>query len=146
PGELIADRLQPELLDALLVHEAGVQVADLPGLGAGCGVIPAGRLLADRPEILERLVPELEEGAVPAILRGDIRLGQPTAVDMAEEVILGPRLDVEARLLDPRAVAPVRRARARSGHPAGPRHGRHQHRPPCYPEQRPSHALMVLYH
>ena len=94
------DRGVPELLDALLVHEAGEQVADLAGLvGALGGValeLAGGRGLDDLADVLLGGVGEHHERPPRGAVAGDLRGVQPGAVDVAEEVVLDADVGVHA--------------------------------------------------
>src|SRR5690606_34709754 len=72
--------------DALTVHEAGEEVADLAGEGAGLGIL---RFLDDRAHVLLGLLGEQVEGAPARLVGGDLGGLEPRAVDVAVEVVLG---------------------------------------------------------
>ncbi len=94
--QLVLDRRQPEFLDPILVHEAGEQVADLLGLGAGGVVSPGGDFLDDRPEVGLGLLPKGVERAVGRAVGRDLGRIQPRAVDVPEQVVLRPDLRINA--------------------------------------------------
>ena len=94
--EVGGDRLGAERLDAIDVHERGVEVADLPLVGAGRGVRRGG-LLEDGVHVLLRLVAQLVERAVGGPVRRDRGVGQPATVHVAEQVVL--RADVAGQLV-----------------------------------------------
>jgi hypothetical protein len=73
------------LLDARLVHEARVEVADLARLGAG---LRRPGLLDDLAHGLLGLLGEHVEGAVAGLVVGDRRAVDPLPVDVAEQVVL----------------------------------------------------------
>src|SRR5699024_3009356 len=82
-------RLGAERFDPLGVHEGGVHSSDLGGLSTGrvIGVFLGGP--GDQhPHCLLGLVVQLMERAVPAAVGGDLVGGQPSAVDVPEEVVL----------------------------------------------------------
>src|SRR5690625_1411370 len=83
-------RLGAARFDSLGVHEGCVHGGDLGGLAAG-RVIGGylGRLGDQLPHVLLGLVVQLVERAVPAAVGGDLVGGQPGAVDVPEEVVLG---------------------------------------------------------
>ena len=85
------------------------------------GVICLGGVLDDRAEVLQRVVAELHEAAEEPVLGRDLGLGDPAAVDVAEQVVLRPDLGVEAGLRDARPERPVRRAGAGRPPEAAPR-------------------------
>src|SRR5690606_36932835 len=93
--EFLADRIETGGLDRRGVHERGVQVADLLGVGARLG---AGRrgLFDDGPHVDLGLVGERAEGSVERAVGGDLVFGEPSAVHVFEEVVLGadPFVDV----------------------------------------------------
>ena len=70
-GQVRGDRLDAEPLGRLLVHERGVEVADLLRLGAGCGVLRRGGL-DDLAQVPLGLVAQQVEGAVDRPVLGDL--------------------------------------------------------------------------
>jgi hypothetical protein len=105
--DLVEQRLQrrdPELLDALDVHERRVQRGDPLRVGAVC----VRRLLDDRAHVLLGAVPQVTEGAVLRAVRRDLVLAQVDAVEVGEQVVLGADGGV-----DPAQVEP---GRCRGGH------------------------------
>ena len=77
-------------LDAGFVHEAGVEVGDLAGLGAATRRGLA-RVLDQRDGLLPRLVGEDAAGAVARLVRRDRRGLQPRAVGVGIEIVAGRR-------------------------------------------------------
>ena len=89
-------------LDRRLVHEARVEVADALLVGALLGVGLRG--LADQvADLLLGAVVERPEGAVGGAVGRDVVLGQPAAVDVAEQVVLRAGLVVDVAQVDARA-------------------------------------------
>ena len=93
--ELLGERGGAERGDALGVHEARVEVADLARLGAG---LEGLRLLHDRAHVLLGLLGDQVERAPAGLVLGDLGAFDPVAVDMAEEVVL--RADLSAQLVE----------------------------------------------
>ena len=99
-AELVGQRLRAEGLDALLVHEAGVEVADLasPHLGV---VGRDGRGRSRRSiDLLLRLVEQRHEGAGGGAVGGDVGGAQPRAVDVPEQVVLDADVGIVPRDVD----------------------------------------------
>jgi hypothetical protein len=94
-GQDVRQRCRPELLDALGVHEAGVEIADLAGLGAGLGI---RGLHHDRVDVLLGLFGDQVERTPPRLVVRDVGAVQPRAVDVAEKIVL--RADLGAQLLE----------------------------------------------
>ena len=84
-----------ELGDALGVHEARVEVADLARLGAGLGLL---RLFDDRVDVLLGLLGDEVERAPAGLVLGDLGAFEPGAVDVAEQVVL--RADLSTELVE----------------------------------------------
>ena len=99
PREVVGERADAERLDGRLVHEARVEVADLGRDGARLG--GAGRdLLDDRAHVLLGGLAQHVEGAVAAAVLGDLRRREPPAVDVCEQVVLGPDVGVDGGGVD----------------------------------------------
>ena len=94
------DRRHAQLLDAVLVHEGGIEVAHLLPLGAGRIVFGGGAFLDDLMEVGFGLVDQGREGPVVGAVGGDFRLFQPRAVDRTIEVILEADRGVKIRPVD----------------------------------------------
>src|SRR5262249_7170782 len=109
----------PELLDARLVHESRVVVADLARVRSGNGGRGGG------PDQLRgTLGVELGEhrpGAVAAAVRRNLGVLEPLAVGVPEEVVAGRDRAVDAGEVDPVGRRRCRDAegRSRSGHRGG---------------------------
>ena len=88
------DRSMAELLDALLVHEAVVEVADLGGLAALDRPVGAGR--DDVAYLLLRDLGKGHEGSPGGPVGGDLRGREPAAVDVTEQVVLHADVVVHA--------------------------------------------------
>ncbi len=97
--EVRPDRLEAEPVGGRLVQEARVEVADLSRHGAG-RVVGFRRLLDDGAEVGLGLIAEFVEGAVERPIRRDGRLGEPLAIDVAEQVVLRPDLGQEIGAID----------------------------------------------
>ena len=87
-GELVVERREALRLDRLLVHVAGVVIANLALVrsrrgGAGCG------RLEHRVRALLRQVEEHRPGAGAAAIGRDLGLLQPRAVGVPEEIVAG---------------------------------------------------------
>ena len=93
--ELLGERGGAERGDALGVHEARVEVADLARLGARLEVL---RLLDDRAHVLLGLLRDEVERPPAGLVLGDLGAFDPVAVDMAEQVVLGA--DLSAQLVE----------------------------------------------
>ncbi len=92
--EIGRERLGVERFDAGFVHEALVEIADLPrcrSAGAGC----AG--LDQRAQLLLREVVDIAPGARAGLIGRDLGLGQPTPVGVGEEIIAGPDVRIPGR-------------------------------------------------
>ncbi len=86
-GELVEQRRHTEPGDGGLVHEASVEIADALLIGARCRA--RFRSLGDQiADLLLGAVGEQAERAVGRAVGGNLVLGQPAAVDVAEEVVL----------------------------------------------------------
>ena len=72
---------------ARLVHEAGVEVAELARLGARLSGLGLDDDVAHR---LLRLLGQHVERPVPGLVRRDFGARNPLAVDVAEQIVLGP--------------------------------------------------------
>ncbi len=138
-------------LDPLLVHERGPQVADLLGRGPLRGLPGRGRaVLHDRADLLLGLLGDDGEGPPRGAVGRDVDLSEPTAVDVAEEVVLGPDREVHPGpgvVEDRHGGEPNERhrhagrrqsrsrtqraRRARQAPPASGRRGSRPGRPPC---------------
>ena len=94
-AELLRKRLGAELVDALGVHEARVQVADLARLASGFGI---PRLFDDRADVLLGLLGDEVERAPARLVVGDLGAVEPGSVDVAEEVVL--RADLSTELVE----------------------------------------------
>ena len=81
-------RIGAELVERGFVHEAGVEVADLLRRAARLLVLVAGQLFDERVEIRFRFLVELDERAVHRPIGGNLRLRQPPAVDVTEQIVL----------------------------------------------------------
>jgi hypothetical protein len=97
--ELVGDRLGAQLLDRLGVHEARVEVGDLPRLAA-LRVAGRGGLLDDRPDVLLGGVPERVERTVDRLVRGNLVLSQPRPVHEPVQVVLRPHRAGRPRAVD----------------------------------------------
>jgi hypothetical protein len=85
--EVGPDRVQVQRLDALLVHEAGVEVTDL--LGLRTGLVGGGRQrLQQGVDVAFGLVSQAVERSVAGPVVGDRRLQEPAAVHGPEQVVL----------------------------------------------------------
>ena len=100
PGEVRLDRLEAQPVGAVLVHEAGEEVADLAGLGARRCVGLGGGLFDDRTKVGLALFPQLDERAEEGAIGRDLGPRDPAAVDVSEEIILGPHGPVEPAGID----------------------------------------------
>ena len=138
-----AQRLVPERLDRLVVHERGVEAGDAHGVVAQpllAGDDPLGEPLDDRADLLLGRVGEVHERTPAPLVGGDLGRLQPSPVDVTEEVVL--RADVRIH-----ALAGVVE-RAHSGEPRGRTpfiaRGRRPSRacvgPPCPASARPKSA------
>ena len=119
-GQVVGQGLGVEGLDRVGVHERGEEVADLAGLAARRGVAGRG-LLEDGLHVELGLVVQGVERAVGRPVGRDLGLGQPPAVDVAEQVVLRPHVVGQLADRDPADGAgahraPPRRSR-RPGHP-----------------------------
>ena len=94
-GELVGERCGAGRGDAVGVHEARVQVADLARLGAGLGIL---RFFDDRADVLLRLLGDEVERAPARLVVGNLGAFQPGAVDVAEQVVLGA--DLSAQIIE----------------------------------------------
>jgi hypothetical protein len=99
-----ADRAEAEGRDPLGVHEGVVEVGDLAGV-LGVGRVrgdgrpvgdPVGELGDDVAHLLLADVGQLHERAPARPVGRDLRLLQPAAVHVAEEVVLRPDVGVHA--------------------------------------------------
>ena len=101
-GQLVVQRLGSPAFDGVLVEEAGVQVADALLVGARCRTASAG--FDDQVAyLLFGPVEEVAEGAVGRPVGGYVVFGQPAAVDVAEQVVLGAGVLVDVAQVDARA-------------------------------------------
>ena len=100
PAQLAGQRREPELLGSRFVHEARIEVADHPLIGAG-GRGRCRGLLGDRAQVRLDVVRELAEGAVVGSVRGDLGPREPAAVDETEQIVLRPHAAVEVREQQP---------------------------------------------
>ena len=116
--EVVAERIGTEPLDLGLVHEAGEDVAELlrirPGLGvAGVGAV--GGVTEDVGRIALGVEHEIDEVAGRREVGGDLGRRQPRAVDVPEQVVLGPDRRVDSRHAgDRRSARPARLVAHRS--------------------------------
>ncbi len=94
------DRLDAELLGPRFIHVRRIHVADLLLLGARRVVLGVGTGFDDCAEVLLRLLAQRLEGAVARAVGGNLGLGHPAAVHIAEQVVLRPHALVEIRLID----------------------------------------------
>ena len=95
------DRPGAEPVDPLGVHERREQVADLLRVGVQLGALVAvgrdlGEVLDDRVDLLLGHVGQLHERPPARAVSRDVGLGQPAAVDVAEQVVLRPDVGVHA--------------------------------------------------
>ena len=135
-----AQRLVPERLDGLVVHEGGVEAGDPHGVVAQPLLArddPLGEPFDDRADLLLGCVREVHEGTPAPLVRRDLGRLQPPPVDVTEEVVL--RADVGIHALagvverahsgEPRVRTPFiargrRPSRACVGPPCPAAHGR----------------------
>ena len=94
-GQLLGDRTPAQLFNPLLVHEAGIEVADLALLRARGRRL---RGLDDRAHGLFGLLGQHVEGAVARLVGRDLGAIDPLPVDVPEEVVL--RADRRIELVD----------------------------------------------
>ena len=101
-GQLVAQRLQADPRHGVFVHEAGVQVADALLVGPGCrpGLGSLGDQVAD---LLLGAVEQRPERAVGGAVGRNLVVGQPAAVDVAEQIVLGAGIRVDMAQVDSRA-------------------------------------------
>ena len=91
-------RLEAERLDGRLVHERRVEGGDLAGV-----LGPSGRrrcsasVLDDLAHLLLGRVGQLHERPPARPVARDVLLVEPAAVDVAEQVVLRPDVEVHAR-------------------------------------------------
>ncbi len=116
--ELLADRLRPERLHAVLVHHARVEVTDLLLRPA-----PAVEPFDQPAHVVLGAIGELGEGAVGHAVRGDVGAGEPSAVHEAVEIVLRADGAVEGVGIQPRL---HRRLAGRDRAGAGDRQERQQ--------------------
>ena len=95
------DRPGAEPVDPIGVHERREQVPDLLRVGVQLGaLVGVGRdlrqVLDDRVDLLLGHVGQLHERPPAGPVGGDLGLGQPPAVDVAEQVVLRPDVEVHA--------------------------------------------------
>ena len=102
PAQLGLDRGGAELLEARLVHDAGVEIGDLLGGRSARPVRTRGDLFDDRAQIEVGAVGDLGERAVADAIAGHRDARQPAAVDMAIQIVLGRDGTIEAGDIDPR--------------------------------------------
>ena len=110
-----ASGARPCLLDGRLVHEAFVQIADAARVGIA---LVRGRVLDQRPQLVLDPVVDRHERSQVGLVGRERRVLQPGAVDISEEVVLGPHRRIAAaaidaggrlgRLVPPRRPRPVR--------------------------------------
>ena len=98
-GHLVDQGTQTPVTDGRLVEETGVEVADALLIG-GCGTGALGRLRNQFPDLLLGPVVEQAECAIGGAVGGDRVIGQPAAVHMAEQVILGADRGVHVGQVD----------------------------------------------
>ena len=84
--EVRLERLEPQLLDLGLVHEAVVEVADLLGVGVAAGGL--GRVFDDAAQLHLGVVGDLVEAAVARLVGRDLEGVEPLAVLVTVEVVL----------------------------------------------------------
>ena len=106
-GQLVEQRLGAPAFDGVLVEEAGVEVADalLIGVRGGHRGFGAGRTGFDDQvaHLFFGPVEQVAEGAVGRPVRGYVVFGQPAAVDVTEQVVLGSGVGVDVAQVDARA-------------------------------------------
>ena len=93
------DGLDAKPLGPRLVHVRGVQVADLL-FGVRCVLAGVGTALDDGADVLFGLFGQGREGAVIGAVGGDLGLGEPGAVDRAEQIVLETHGRVEVGPID----------------------------------------------
>ncbi len=113
-GHDLRERGRAQRVHAPGVHEAGVQVADLALDRPGLRLRGRG-LLDDRAHVLLGLLAQHVERAVGGPVGRDLGGGEPAAVDVAEEVVLGP--DRGVGVLQGRGGRCLRRHRTIVPHP-----------------------------
>jgi hypothetical protein len=90
------DRAQAEGGHRLGVHERVVESGDLARVLVELARLPRGQLGDDVAHLLLGLVGQLHERAPGGAVGRDLRLRQPAAVHVAEEVVLRPDVQVHA--------------------------------------------------
>ena len=116
--QLLEQRRQAALLDGLLVDEAGVEFTDSLRVGIGSAV--ARGFDDDFAHLFLGAVVKLAEGPVGRAIGGHRVLGQPAAVDVAEQVVLGADRGIAVRQIDPGPLSAYRHATMHTtGHAAG---------------------------
>ncbi len=97
--QLVQQRLHTAFGHCLLVHEAGVQVADALFVGAFRGAHGSG--FGDQiADVLLGAVIERAERTVGGAVGRHLVLGQPAAVDVAEQIVLGAGIRVDVAQVD----------------------------------------------
>ena len=103
-GQLVQQRLHTAFGHRLLVHEAGVQVADALRVGGRCGhSVRCRRRGGSGDQVADLLlgaVVQRPERTVGGAVAGHLVVGQPAAVDMAEQVVLRAGIGVDVAQVD----------------------------------------------
>ena len=114
--ELWREGCYASLLSPFKIHIGRKQITDLL-LIATLRMPSGGGLLDDLPHVLLGLIPQDAKAPVTAFIGGNLRLRQPAAVDVAEEVIAGANGRIHILLIDAGAQG-RRRGRRRGRFPA----------------------------
>ena len=94
PLKASLDWFSAKLFDLVLIHEAGVEVANLLG-SSRLGVL--GGLLDKCLHCKLGVISEHVEGAIQRLVGWDFGFVEPLAIDMAEQVILGLNFGLNCR-------------------------------------------------
>jgi hypothetical protein len=100
--ELRLERRDAEIFGALFIHEALVEVADFLRFRARRLGRRLRRFFDDGAKVGLRFVEQDVECPVRCLVRGDIRLGEPGAVHMTEQIVLRAHRLVEAAGIESR--------------------------------------------
>lgn len=107
-GQFVEQRAHAAPLDGLLVEKARIQVADALRVRVAGGRTPLAGLDDQVPHLLLGAVVQLPEGAVGGPVRRYLVFGQPAAVDVTEQVVLGADAVVYVAQVDARAEGRIR--------------------------------------
>ncbi len=99
--EVCLKRMQTGSFDPRLVHETGVEVADLLRLGSG-SVGRSGRALEDRAQLFQRDIGQLVVQTVRGLVWWNRSIDEPRAVRVPIKIILGAHAGVDSLQCEPR--------------------------------------------